>query len=454
MEQSLVELVRTLRAALVSSQPELYPGEDCAVLVEELAALETISAIVRMRAAKVAGEGGAHRDRGFADVADWMARVTGTTAGSAKTALTTVAALESQPDVKAALESGELSLAQARELVRTEAVVPGSAAGLLDVAKGQSLRTLKEQARDRRVRAIDPEELHALQHAAMYHRTWVNALGNIAYAGELPPEFGVPFRNVLDAETDRLWLKMYQNAKRQAGQQSLADARTGSATDFAVNIGDGAVRGDSAEADGSPDVDEGPSASGFGAGTSGRLADRPELRRSRLAAQAFVRIVQDGGGKGKSSRADMVIVCDLRAYRRGHAHEGEPCHIVGGGPIPVSLAKDLGRDAFLKAVLHTGTELHTIAHFGRRYPAVLRTAIDLGAPPEFNGNVCAAAGCDRSYHLQNDHIDPVANGGLTTYLNNQTLCGGNHRIKTEQDRKAGLLRRKKPRAPDVAPAAA
>ncbi len=419
MEQSLVGLVRALRAALVSFRPELYSGEVCAVLVEELSAVEKVSGVALARAAVRAGESGAHRERGFADVTDWMARATGATVGSAKTALATIAALESQPDAKAALEAGELSFAQARELVRTEAAVPGSAAELLDVAKGQSLRTLKEQARDRRVRAIDPEELHALQHAAMHHRTWTNALGNIAYAGELPPELGIPFKNVLDAETDRLWLKAYQDAKRQAGQESLAG------TTDQPTAGTEAADGSDAKA---------------------------ELRRSWLAAEAFVRMVQ-GGGRGKANRADVVIVCDLRAWRRGHAHEGEPCHIVGGGPIPVSVAKELGRDAFLKAVLHTGTELHTIAHFGRRYPAVLRTALDLGVPPEFNGNVCAAGGCDRRYHLQRDHIDPVANGGLTTYLNNQPLCPPDHRIKTEQDRKVGLLRRQRPRAPDSAEAA-
>ena len=61
----------------------------------------------------------------------------------------------------------------------------------------------------------------------------------------------------------------------------------------------------------------------------------------------------------------------------------------------------------------------------------------------------AAPGCDRQYHLQIDHIDPVANGGLTSYDNNQLLCPPDHRIKTEQDRKAGLLSgRKKPRGPD------
>jgi hypothetical protein len=395
VQQSLVESVDVLFAALIAFQPEVYSGEGCAVLVEKLAALEKVSAAARVGAAARAGECGAHRERGFAEVSDWMARATGSTAGSAKAALETVTALESLPDAKAALEAGELSFAQARELVKTEAAVPGSTAALLDVAKSESFRTLKEKARDRRVRAIDPEELHARQHAAMHHRTWINALGNVAYSGELPPELGIPIRNVLDAETDRLWRKAYQDANQ---------------------------RGDDAGA--------------------------KDLRRSALAAQAFVRMMENGGGKAKANHADMVIVCDLRAYRRGHAHDGEPCHIVGGGPIPVSLAKELGHDAFLKAVLHTGTEIHTIAHFGRRYPAVLRTALELGAPPDFKGNVCAAPGCDRQYRLQNDHIDPVANDGVTSYLNNQKLCLPDHRIKTERDRKAGLLSRKTPRGPD------
>ena len=267
--------------------------------------------------------------------------------------------------------------------------------------------------------------LHRRQHAAMHHRTWINALGNIAYAGELPPELGIPFKNQLDAETDRLWLKAYQDAKQQdsVDRQDLAGV--------------------------ADPVDQRANCTGSGGSSHAGSGGTRGIRRSALAAQAFLRMIENGGGKGKTNRADMVIVCDLRAYRRGHAHEDEPCHIIGGGPIPVTLAKELGRDAFVKAVLHTGTEIHTIAHFGRRWPAIVRTALDLGAPPDFNGNVCAAPGCDRTYHLQDDHIDPVANGGPTAYANRQPMCPTDHRIKTEQDRKAGLLHpRKKPGGPD------
>ena len=59
-----------------------------------------------------------HRERGFADVSDWMARATGSTAGSAKAALETAAALESRPEVKAALDSGELACRHRRSFAR------------------------------------------------------------------------------------------------------------------------------------------------------------------------------------------------------------------------------------------------------------------------------------------------------------------------------------------------
>jgi Domain of unknown function (DUF222) len=399
--EDLVELVRVLRAALVDFQPELVSGEDCAVLVEELATTEKVCAAARVRAAARAGACGMHKERGFADVSDWMARASGSTTGAAKAALDTAATLELHPEAKAALESGELSMAQARELLRTEAECPGSAADLLDVAKHNSLKTLKEQARDRRVRAIDAEELHRMQHEAMHARYWRTSLGNIAITMELPPEFGVPITNRLDAETDRLW----QESRREANRHR--------------DSGSGEM------------FDDDTSHAG------------PGQRRSSLAARAFLRLLEDGG-KGKAHQADLVIVCDLQAYRRGHAEEGERCHIIGGGPIPVSLARELSRDAFLKAVLHDGTEIHTIAHFGRRYPSVLRTALMLGAPPKFEGPVCSEPCCDRRYHLERDHLDPCANGGKTSYENLASPCWPHHRIKTERDRKAGLLRGKPP----------
>jgi hypothetical protein len=215
--EGLVEIVRVFRAALVAFSAQAYSPEDCAVLVEELATAEKVSAAARVRAAARAGAAGVHRERGFADVSDWLARATGSSAGSARAALETAATLEEHPEAKAALEAGELSLAQARELVRTEAACPGSSDALLEVAKNQSLKTLREEARGRRARAVDPEALHDLQRSAQEMRHWRTSLGMIAFAGELPPEVGVPIANRLDAETDRLWQQAKQEAKRDGG---------------------------------------------------------------------------------------------------------------------------------------------------------------------------------------------------------------------------------------------
>ncbi len=160
-----------------------------------------------------------------------------------------------------------------------------------------------------------------------------------------------------------------------------------------------------------------------------------KIAREAIAADVFARPSAAGDAK-----TDVVVVADINAYRRGHAHDGEPCHIVGGGPIPVRIVREIVKDAFLKVVLHDGVNVHTIKHVGRRRSAELQTVLDLGAAPDFDGKVCAQEGCGRRYGLQWDHIDPVANGGLTSYVNQQPLCLPHHIEKTERDRKAGLLK--------------
>jgi hypothetical protein len=98
------------------------------------------------------------------------------------------------------------------------------------------------------------------------------------------------------------------------------------------------------------------------------------------AADAFVQLVSGAGPPGPV-RTELVVVCDLNAWRRGHAHPGEPCHIIDGGPIPVDVAKQLCTDAFLKGVITDGVNVHTVQHFGRYRPAELQTALDLGPGP-------------------------------------------------------------------------
>jgi hypothetical protein len=164
--------------------------------------------------------------------------------------------------------------------------------------------------------------------------------------------------------------------------------------------------------------------------------DQPDTPRAAHAADALAAMLA-GSGRGKPGRADLVIVCDLAAYRRGHAHPGEPCHIIGGGPIPARRARQYAEDAFIKAVLHDGTRIDTVVHYGRHLNAHLRTALELGAPPGFDGAACADCGC--RHGLQWDHDDPVAHHGPTSYTNLKARCWTDHHEKTERDRQAGRL---------------
>jgi hypothetical protein len=368
-----------------------HSGEDCARLVRTFARAEKALTAARVRAAARAAECNEHCKEGFANPSEWLSRHTGTTARNVRDQLDTMKRLKLCPETRDAVASGELSLGQAEEIVRTEEEVPGSERTLLPLAKKSGLSKLRDEARKVRMKAIPAEKLHERQRAARSVRHWRDELGMVAGSFRLTPEVGVPFVTRLDREAQR--------HRRDAKQ-----------------------RGDTVE------------------------------RFEAYAADAFADMV--GGNpmpatKSKRRDIDTVIVCDLRAYRRGHAHDGEQCHIVGGGPIPVRLARELSRDAFLKAVLHDGTNIHTVKHFGRHIPAELRTALDLGALPDLDGVTCSEEGCDRRYDLEWDHRDPVANGGETSFENLDPYCGRHHVDKTERDRQEGKLgaRPPKPRPP-------
>ncbi len=368
------ELAAQLRDALANSDPRLSTGELCAEIAEDLGATEKACAAARVRYATRAADCGEHHKRGFASAPDWIARTAGSSTGAARTEFATVAALDDCPATRSALAAGEVSLAQAAEIVR----VPGCETELLAVARTESLRSLQEKARRRHLEGVNPEELHAEQHRRREVRYWRDEIEMVHFAGALPDKAGTALVKRLDAETDRMW----------------------------------------------------------------RLARREgrSVSRAQCAADAFVQLFEGKGkGTGTSRSADLAIVVDLPALARGHAHPGEVCHIVGGGPIPVHVVRELAVEAFVKVVLHDGTKVDTIKHYGRRRPAILQTVLDLGDPPSFQGVTCAEEGCDRRFGLQWDHKDPVANRGPTSRQNLQPLCSPHHTEKTERDRNAGLL---------------
>jgi hypothetical protein len=304
-----------------------------------------------------------------------MARQVGGTTGQARQALQAAAGLAGCPGTREALLAGEVSILQAAEIVKTEPEAPGGEGELLEVARRSDLSQLRDKAREHRQANADVADLHRRQLRARHFRHWRDSLGMICFAGALPPEAGVPFVNRLELAAQRA----KRSAQQGGGQPERFEAYAADA----------------------------------------------------LAAMAL------GEGPSRGARAELVIVCDVFAWRRGHSHGGEPCQVIGGGPIPVELAHELGKDAFLKAVLHDGVAVHTIKHFGRHLPAELRTALDLGAVPAFSGAQCEV--CASRFGLEYDHVNPVANKGETSLANVKAMCWADHQAKTERDRQAGLL---------------
>jgi hypothetical protein len=392
----IARLVDELVDELAGFEPGEFDGSQCARLVERFGRAEKALAAARVRAAVRAAEAGAHREQGFGDAAEWMARAAGMTGRAARVELDTSRALKGCPGTREALVAGRVSLAQAAEIVRTVAEVPDSEVEMLELAQAGGLSRLRDAGRDRRVRAVPAEELYARQRAVREVAHWRDELGMVCGRFRLTPEVGVPFVNRLERETGRRRREAIRAGVREPWAAHAADA-------FAAIV----------------------DASG----------DAPDAGRSRARA------------------VDLVIVCDLHAWRRGHTHPGEPCHLLGGGLIPVGLARELAEDAFLKTVLHDGVNIHTVAHHGRHIPAELRTALELGPLPALDGVTCSDEGCERRYDLEWDHLDPVAHGGMTSYENLKPRCKPDHWHKTERDRAAGLLepRAERARAPDPPP---
>ncbi len=377
MSVSVLEWAAGLRGALAGFDPALLSGDDCARVADELATTEKACGAARLLAAARAVDCGAHQPRGFQNGVAWLARQSGATTSSARQALETASRLGGCPDTKTALLAGEVSVSQAAEIAQAEAETPGAEAALLEHACGSDLSALREQARTYRQAHTDVEDLHRQQQQARHFRHWRDRLGMVCFTAALPPEAGLPLVRRVELAAHRA-----RRAAREAG--------TG------------------------PERFEAYAADALAAATAS--SGQPTRRR-------------DG--------VEVVIVCDLYAWRRGHTHRGEVCHIIDGGPIPVHVAKQLGHDAFLKAALHDGVKIDTVTHFGRHRPAELQTALDLGPVPAFTGAECAD--CGQRWCLQWDHVNPVANGGPTTYTNLQPRCWADHRAKTERDRQAGLL---------------
>jgi hypothetical protein len=168
------------------------------------------------------------------------------------------------------------------------------------------------------------------------------------------------------------------------------------------------------------------------------------LARGRQAAEGGRR-----GGIGiEAHRADALIaLADAaladRALPRAHGRRVElqvlielptllglrdnPAELVGYGPIPASMARELAADAAWRRLVVDPTTGHLLDYGRRTYRAPSALADYLMA----RDRRCRFVGCGQpAFRCDIDHVEPYEKGGRTSGANCCMLCRRHHRLKT------------------------
>jgi hypothetical protein len=118
------------------------------------------------------------------------------------------------------------------------------------------------------------------------------------------------------------------------------------------------------------------------------------------------------------------VVVDYDALVRGHTVAGERSEIPGIGPIPVSVARRMEEDAYLKIILTRGVNVIGVAHGGRTIPAHLRSALEVRDPK------CIVPRCDVRRNLEIDHRESFGRTRVTRLDELARLCRWHHHMKS------------------------
>lgn len=385
------DAVALLEKANADLQPELLTASGARKLLD-----------VYVRAQRLSAFGVAALARTLDD-ATKLAQVTGTSVGTAKDTVATGKALGQSEPLSTALQQGAVSLDQAAEIAKAEEASPGAAAELVAVAQKESFHVLKEQARKVKLEAEQHRDLAARQRAARGARSYNDELGMMHIHLALEPHVGTPIVARAEAEAARLARAARKNGGTNAGPSS------------------------------------GKNGSGNNGGRGVGLDGESEPFECHLA-DAYARLLSPSGSPTtQGRRPELVVLVSHGVAARGwkDVGDGEVCKIPGVGPVSPQVAKEIAKDAFLSGVFYDGKDLRQLRRWSRSIPVEVAIALELGAPPGFDGVACVD--CGNRFRTEFDHVQPRAAHGPSSNGNLRPRCWSCHQAKTARDRKAGKL---------------
>ena len=405
MCERLSELREALQGYSASFDPALLSGADAAVVVGEAATIEAVAANLKAAAAARLAETGAWRAEGHRSAAHHLARTTGTSVGSAAESLGTARKLKALPRVAAAARRGELSAQQTSIIADAAAADPRAQNELVSKAKKASLGELRDAAA--RVKAAaepDPDARHRRIQRARSLRSYTDRDGAWHLHLLHTPDVGARIMARLAPVTDRLFRAARAEGRREALEAYGADAITEVLLADEPQEGNGPQGGDGPQVGAGPQGSDGPNG---GDGPQG--GPQAPRRRRRVETKVIVRI-------------------DFDSLLRGYAAPGDTCEIVGFGPVPVSVVRDMVQteDPFLAAVVTKGEQVQGVVHLGRRPNAKQRTALEWLFP------ACTVRGCCTQSRLETDHRLDWADSHITLLELLDRFCEHHHDLKTNE----------------------
>jgi hypothetical protein len=331
--------------------------------------IERLAANAKVLLAARVDQAGAWKRAGARSAAEHLAKLGGTTASAARRTLETSRHVAELPRVTDALRGGVLSMAQVDAIASAAAADPSAETRLIRLAETTNVTELREECL-RTSAAVDPDRdaTHRRIHTGRRQRTYTDAEGGWNLAARGTAERGARFEAALEPIIDELFTKARAEGRREPREAYAFDALMA-------------------------------------------LAERSEMSSAKPAA--------------RKPRYLALLHVDVEALTRGETETDEKCEIVGVGPVPVRVARDLLGESIVKLVITKGVDVANVVHLGRGPTAAQRIAL-LWSKPK-----CANISCS-SMFVQIDHRNPWAATRHTRLDELDPLCPHDHKLKTNQ----------------------
>ena len=373
------------RVLVARIDPDAVPLSEVTDLWTALDTVERRAASTKLLLARRVEEPGRWKRGGHRSAAEQSAAIAGSSVTAARNQLEASKRVRKLPATAKALRAGKLSVAKAEAVAAAAAVAPEAEAGLLAGAEDAPLADTRERCVQARAKDRDAAYERIRKNRSFKGYTDTEGAWNAVARG--PVDAGAVFRAVHGPIVEEMF-----NAARAEGRYEPYEAY---AFDALIELARRAVGGTIAE-------------------------DAPATEPGTEPTPAKCKPKPKAGYVG-------IIKIDHSALRRGSVRGDEVCEIVGLGPIPVSVARELLGDAVLKLVIAKGVDVMNVTHLGRSATVAQQVAL------WWRSAACTVLGCPRTQRLQNDHRLEWVNTKRTRVDELDPLCKHHHDLKTRDN---------------------